>query len=180
MRIFKVFLTTLMLTCSMWGGATDKINGEVVETLEWDQLMPADYTLDGLLDEAEVSGLDDLDPAAGQLMEKLQQALQSAPVVPEMAGKMARIPGFVVPIEGEGQVVYKFFLVPYFGACIHVPPPPSNQIIYVHYEPGVTLESIYDAVWLTGKLKTENFSHELAASGYAMEAFRIEPYEYEE
>ena len=179
--LFCLFAVFLLVNARI-GVAADEapatVNGEVVEVLEWDHLMPADFTLEGIIDVEEFSALDDLDPRAAELMDQLQIALQSAPVVPEMDGKMAKVPGFVVPIEGEGRVIYKFFLVPYFGACIHTPPPPSNQIIYVEYEPGVTLESIYDAVWVTGKLKTETFSHELASSGYGMEAFRIEPYEY--
>ena len=154
-----------------------QLEGKPIEQLEWDQLMPADYTLDGLFDDQQLEGLDDLDPRAAQLMDQLQQALQSAPIVPEMDGKMIRIPGFVVPLEGEDQKVFTFFLVPYFGACIHVPPPPSNQIIYARYEPGVKLESLYDAVWLTGTLRTETFSHELASAGYRLEVFRIEPYD---
>lgn len=156
------------------------VNGIKVEEVEWDILMPMDYTFEGVFDEAEISALDDLDPAAADLMDKLMEALSSAPIVPEMDGKMIKIPGFVVPVEGVDQTVYKFFLVPYFGACIHVPPPPSNQIIYVNYEPGVKLESLYDAVWITGKISTETFNHEMASSGYTMEAFRIEPYQYED
>ena len=153
------------------------LNGEKVEQIEWEQLMPADYSLDGLFDDQDLGALDDLDPKTALLMDELQQALQSAPIVPEMDGRMIRIPGFVVPVEGEYQNVYKFFLVPYFGACIHVPPPPSNQIIYADYEPGVKLESLYDAIWITGKLKTKTFSHELASSGYTMDVYRIEPYD---
>jgi hypothetical protein len=153
------------------------LNGEKVEQLDWEQLMPADYSLDGFFDDRDIDAWDDLDPKTTLLMDELQQVLQSAPIVPEMDGKMVRIPGFVVPVEGENQNVYKFFLVPYFGACIHVPPPPSNQIIYADYEPGVKLESLYDAVWLTGKLTTKTFSHELASSGYTMDVYRIEPYD---
>ena len=73
--------------------------------------------------------------------------------------------------------------MPYFGACIHVPPPPSNQIIYVRFEPGTKVENLYDAIWVTGKLAIEvTTAHELASSGYSLEAFVIEPYEdlYEE
>ncbi len=181
MQKIRLFIIGFAL-CVSWVAAhvnagSEELNGEKVEQIEWDQLMPADYSLDALFDESDLGALDDLDPKAALLMDELQQALQSAPIVPEMNGKMVRIPGFVVPVEGEDQQVYKFFLVPYFGACIHVPPPPSNQIIYARYEPGVKLESLYDAIWITGKLKTETFSHELASSGYSIEVFRIEPYE---
>ncbi|WP_372742651.1 DUF3299 domain-containing protein [Neptunomonas sp.] len=175
--VFIVFASCVALLATSIHAADEELNGEKLEQIEWEQLMPADYSLDGLFGDRDLGALDDLDPKAALLMDELQQALQSAPVVPEMNGKMVRIPGFVVPVESEDQNVYKFFLVPYFGACIHVPPPPSNQIIYAHYEPGVKVESLFDAVWISGKLKTETFSHELASSGYTLEVFRIEPYE---
>lgn len=172
-----LFICLLLMAAFQSPASAEKIEGQEVAEVEWDALMPKDYVLEGILDEEELGALDDLDPKAADLMDKLQEALASAPVVPEMAGKMIKIPGFVVPVEGEGQKVYSFFLVPYFGACIHVPPPPSNQIIYVSYEPGVNLSSLYDAVWITGKIRIETTNHELATSGYAMEAFRIAPYE---
>ena len=158
-------------------------NGEPVQVLNWEELMPADFSLDALLGNPdEISTLDDLDPAATQYMDQMMAALASAPVVPEMDGKMVKVPGFVVPVQGDGLNVTEFFLVPYFGACIHVPPPPSNQIIYVRFEPGTKVENLYDAIWVTGKLETEVTTHELASSGYSLEAFVIEPYEdlYEE
>ena len=67
-------------------------------------------------------------------------------------GSNVKLPGFIVPLEvsKEGKVT-EFFLVPYVGACIHVPPPPPNQIIYVRDEKGLALESIWEAYWVTGK-----------------------------
>ncbi|MBE9396675.1 DUF3299 domain-containing protein [Pontibacterium sp. N1Y112] len=158
--------------------AADSFNGEPVEELEWEALMPAGFSLESLLGNPDDLGsLDDLDPQATQYMDQMMAALASAPVVPEMAGKMIKIPGFVVPVQGDGMNVTEFFLVPYFGACIHVPPPPSNQIIYVRFEPGTKVDNLYDAIWVTGKLSTETITHELASSGYSLEAFVIEPYE---
>ena len=105
--------------------------------------------------------------------------LASAPVVSELDGRMVKIPGFVVPLAGEDQRIDRFFLVPYFGACIHTPPPPSNQIIDTHFEPGTQIESLYDAVWITGELTIDTYQHELGTAGYRLEAYRIEPYEPE-
>lgn len=174
-------LRVLTILLVIWSGlvhATETVNGEPVEVLEWEALMPPGFTLDELLGNPdELSALDDLDPKAAQFMDQMMSALQSAPVVPEMNGKMVKIPGFVVPVQGDGQRVTEFFLVPYFGACIHVPPPPANQIIYVRFEPGTKVENLYDAIWVTGTLSTESVIHELASSGYALEAFVIEPYE---
>ncbi|MDO6749607.1 DUF3299 domain-containing protein, partial [Gilvimarinus sp. 1_MG-2023] len=74
----------------------------------------------------------------------------------ELNGVRVRIPGFIVPINFDDQQrVIEFFLVPFFGACIHVPPPPPNQIVHVEVEDGFVLESIYDPVWLEGVLFLE-------------------------
>ncbi|WP_370277368.1 DUF3299 domain-containing protein [Pontibacterium sp.] len=188
--IFRTLLLTISLAVVLPAQAEEQpaekpltFNGEPVQVLNWEELMPADFSLDALLGNPdEISMLDDLDPAATQYMDQMMAALASAPVVPEMDGKMVKVPGFVVPVQGDGLNVTEFFLVPYFGACIHVPPPPSNQIIYVRFEPGTKVENLYDAIWVTGKLETEVTTHELASSGYSLEAFVIEPYEdlYEE
>ncbi|UTW12463.1 DUF3299 domain-containing protein [Marinobacterium rhizophilum] len=176
MKLFlsAAFLCLLSLSPALW--ALNTLNGQTVEALEWDALMPADFTFEQVYGTQDFGDLDDFDPRAQQKLDDMMQALQSAPVVPELDGKMVRIPGFVVPLDGVGQKVTEFFLVPYFGACIHTPPPPSNQIILTRFEPGTELKNLFDAVWITGTLKVESFSHEVAASGYSIEAYRIEPY----
>ncbi|WP_134617259.1 DUF3299 domain-containing protein, partial [Pseudomonas aeruginosa] len=72
-----------------------------------------------------------------------------------------------------------FLLVPYYGACIHVPPPPSNQIVYVKTAKGVQMDELYQPFWVEGTFKVENASSELAAAGYRMQASKVTPYEYE-
>lgn len=162
----------------------ETLNGEEVKEITWDELMPPDYDLSfeelyGASQE-DVDALDDYSADANNLLGHMQQVLASAPVVEDLNNTMVRIPGFVVPLEGEDQRVDRFFLVPYFGACIHTPPPPSNQIIDTHYEPGTKLDSLYDAVWITGKLSVHTFQHEMGTAGYRLEAYRIEPYEMED
>ena len=100
-------------------------------------------------------------------------------VVDELNGIQAKLPGFVVPLElsGEGKVK-EFLLVPYFGACIHYPPPPSNQIVYVTLDEPVEIESPWDPIWAIGQLKTEAFESDLAAASYTMAARLIEEYIY--
>ncbi|MDX2421199.1 MAG: DUF3299 domain-containing protein [Amphritea sp.] len=164
----------LMLSVGVVQAAT--INGKTVENMEWDSLMPADYSFDAIFDTSQFGSLDDYDPLAEIKLKAMMEALSSAPVVPEVDGKMIRIPGFVVPLVEEGMAVTEFFLVPYFGACIHVPPPPSNQMIHVTFEPGTNVENLYDAIWVSGELKVATVAHELGTSGYTMEAYKIEPY----
>ncbi len=105
-------------------------------------------------------------------------ALESKNIKAEFNEKDIRIPGFIVPLEyNDKQVITEFFLVPYFGACIHVPPPPPNQIIHVKYPKGLTLDALYDPFWIEGQLKTEIVENDLAVSAYALSADTIKPYE---
>jgi hypothetical protein len=105
-------------------------------------------------------------------------ALESTNIKAEFNNKNIRIPGFIVPLEyGDDQRITEFFLVPYFGACIHVPPPPPNQIIYVKYPKGLLIDALYDPFWIEGKLATEIIENDLATSAYSLAALNIKPYE---
>lgn len=106
-----------------------------------------------------------------------RDALVSTRVRPEFDNKGIRIAGYIVPLEyDDSMVIRSFFLVPYFGACIHVPPPPPNQIIYVHYPKGLTLDNLYTPFWVSGTLKVETVENEMALASYAMDAQRLEEY----
>ncbi len=99
-------------------------------------------------------------------------------VVEELDDVQVRIAGYVLPLDFEETTVREFLLVPYVGACIHVPPPPPNQIIYVTSEDGVEVTGMYTPVWATGTLKAHSMSRELADVGYTMTLDQTEPYEY--
>lgn len=100
-------------------------------------------------------------------------------VVKELNGKRIRVPGYVVPFDFNANAEHKeFLLVPYFGACLHTPPPPPNQIIFVTSEAGAKIDDIYDPVWLEGTLTTGEFLNELGNSAYELSLTKIEPYEY--
>jgi hypothetical protein len=174
-----VLIIALLLMPGLHAGQDIIVNGEAAPEIRWDDLMPADYSLslETLFDNPEIDALDDYSPRAMELMQELMRRLSSAPVVGDMDGRMVSIPGFVVPLDGVGGKVTQFFLVPYYGACIHVPPPPSNQIIDVHYEPGTGDDNLYDAILVSGRLTTEVYSHEMGTAGYRLEAYSIQPYE---
>jgi hypothetical protein len=144
------------------------------QTLEWEELLPEDErkafaagpppaTHDYLSGEG---GL-----AAQQPMNfNVNKALENRNV---------RIPGFIVPLELDAQgKVTEFFLVPYFGACIHVPPPPPNQMLYVTVQKGIQLDSMYAAYWVTGKLSTKTKQTRLGAAAYTLAANELEEYKY--
>lgn len=101
----------------------------------------------------------------------LPAVMYSTKTVPAMNGKDIRIGGYPVPLEtdAKGRSTL-FFLVPYPGACIHVPPPPPNQLILVRYPKGLKLDDIYTPLWVEGKVKVEKISNDLADAAYALDA----------
>ena len=76
----------------------------------------------------------------------------------------------------EGNKVVEFLFVPYHGACIHVPPPPANQIIYVEGAEGLEADKLFNPVWLIDNLSVTPVSTIVADVGYSMRAARVEPY----
>ena len=97
-----------------------------------------------------------------------------------LEGATVRLPGFIVPLEPvkSDGAPNEFLLVPYFGSCIHVPPPPPNQIVYVRTGKRSGIESIYDAYWITGKLHLQTKTTRLGATAYELSADKIEVYKY--
>ena len=109
--------------------------------------------------------------------DRYQQALTSTLVVAEMNDKAIRIPGFIVPIEfDDKQTITQFFLVPFFGACLHLPPPPPNQIILVDYPEGLKIDALYDPFWISGILKTSLIENEIATATYSLKMQYFEEY----
>jgi uncharacterized protein len=99
-----------------------------------------------------------------------------APVVESLGGKRVHIGGYVVPLSFEATRVTDFLLVPFVGACIHVPPPPANQIIYVKIDQGFDVKGTFDPVWVTGTLTVTPTFTGLADAGYSLEAEKVEPH----
>ena len=114
---------------------------------------------------------------ASQIEDPYQRALASKNVVAAYDGMAIKLAGFVVPLEfSDEQVITEFFLVPFFGACIHVPPPPPNQIIYVNYAKGFKLDALYNPIWVYGVLSASLTENDMATSVYSLEMARQEPY----
>lgn len=152
--------------------------GEARE-LEWEDLMPEGWDpfaeLEALAGD-DVQNLSDDNARAVELFDAYQDAVRSAPVVTELDGQQVRLPGFMVPLDFEGTEISEFLLVPYFGACIHTPPPPSNQIVYVTTVASYPMKELFDAVWVTGEISTQAFLNEVGDAGYTLQARIIEPY----
>ena len=145
--------------------------------LTWSEMLPADAA-----PAAPPAALHDLSKLADALAAEsgpaASQQSVAAPVVKALDSQQVKLPGYIVPLDvtEEGRVI-EFLLVPYFGACIHVPPPPPNQIVHVKTELGVLMDNLYQPFWVEGPLRVENTSTEIAETGYQMDASKIYPYE---
>lgn len=138
--------------------------------IDWLELMPAaDLALLENMAELEHEG-------DGPAL--LPDEIMTGRVVPEMNKVKGRIPGFVVPLKTTKDMrILEFFLVPYYGACIHVPPPPPNQLIHIKYKSGFKLEALYDPVWVQGTIIIDRTETDVGTSSYSMVAEVVEPYE---
>jgi hypothetical protein len=178
----------LMSNFNMLSTANASDKNSQFKTIEWTELMPKS-DLDALMNppsyvtDVEDGAFEDQisnqiqSAIAGANNDSYQQALSSTRVIAEFNDQAIRIAGFIVPLEfKDDQIVTQFFLVPFFGACIHVPPPPPNQIIFVDYPKGLKLEALYDPFWISGVLKTSLTENEMATSAYLMNMHAFEPY----
>lgn len=154
-------------------------------TVDWLDLLPEeDYQ--AMLDMPEI-GHDSAEEAPGdfasglrQRDDKLPEVMYSTRVVAELDGQALRIAGYPVPLESNERGLFtRFFLVPYAGACIHVPPPPPNQIILVDYPEGIAIDDLYQPFWMQGTLLVDQTSNELADASYRFEAEQVWIYDGE-
>lgn len=146
--------------------------------IDWDALIPEEWRPDVLMEQYNADEISDDDPRAQQLLDKLKTLWSQAPVVPALEGQRVKLPGFVVPLEMDTKKIDQFLLVPYYGACIHVPPPPANQTVHVLTREGMAFEGqLFDTVWVTGTMRVERLSSELAEAGYRLEDASVIPYE---
>jgi len=148
--------------------------------ITWDVLIPKGWNPAERFRKIDLGALKDSDPRAMELLDLMKNVWNNAPIDPSLDGKMVKIPGFVVPIEENARAVSEFLLVPYFGACIHVPPPPANQIIHVISAKPIKGLHVMDVVWVAGELKTTRFSKQtdmgIGASGYQINSVSVTAY----
>ena len=144
--------------------------------LTWEELIPPGWDPMKGLDMKEFVNLSDGDPRARAALEKLRRAWDNAPARPEMDNARVRLPGFVVPLSAEGRNLREFLLVPYFGACIHSPPPPSNQVVHVVMDRATPGVAMMDAVWVSGRMGVTSFSSDIGAASYRLEGVEVARY----
>lgn len=147
---------------------------EPAETL-WEALIPPHWDPQALFKDVDLAAFDDNDPRAQDLLLRLRQTWDNAPVNMEMQGRQIRIPGYVVPLDPQADGVREFLLVPYFGACIHTPPPPANQIIHVRMAQPLDLHAM-STVWVSGRLEVLRSETEMGKAGYQVREAQVRPY----
>ncbi len=131
-----------------------------------------------LADAAEASG-DFGRIAEGSEFDYMPQ-LGTFDVVEDLDGQLIRMPGYIAPFEFSSNKRHKEFLfVPYMGACIHTPPPPPNQIIFVKADPAAKIEDIWAPYWIEGTLTTDKTENELGDTAYSLAMDTLEPYYFE-
>lgn len=134
--------------------------------LDWSKMVPPE----------DFKALEDAPPVLHVGNQRMKQ-VGTLHTVAALDGKKIRLPGYVVPLESDddGKMI-EFFFVPFYGACIHVPPPPPNMLVHVRLSQGIDTPSLYDPVTLKGVMRTQVTQNAMASSAYTMEDATLEPY----
>lgn len=173
---------TFSLIASVWapsGVAQPAAKSSGPQEVTWDDLLPEKWVGEIKAQMAAVGKLGflaDGSEAADAAMQRLRKKWDSAPIETAYINQNIRIAGYAVTLDANRKSISEFLLVPYFGACIHLPPPPANQIILVKLTKPVTKIASMDTVWVEGILRDSRVDTGLAVTGYTLEADRTYPY----
>lgn len=144
--------------------------------IAWSALSPPGWDAMKGFAAADLKKLDDADPAATELLKKLRQHWDNAPVNLQLVGQPIRLSGYVVPLEQNAEGLTEFLLVPYYGACIHSPPPPANQVVQVLPRSVAKGIKSMDTVSVSGVLRYARNDSYMGTSSWRLEAVSVEPY----
>lgn len=160
----------LLATTAAFAAAPGASLAATPRVVTWDDLIPPGVPYAEIIGEGEIDPIRDTWlPEFDENATKLNDALDGAYI---------KMPGYVLPIDMSVAGVTSFIMVPYVGACIHVPPPPANQLVFVDSEKPWPGTELWDPVWVTGRMKHELQSTTIADIGYALTADKIEAYEW--
>ncbi len=108
---------------------------------------------------------------------KTLNSTQSSSPARALDKKMVAVPGFMVPLEDDADQVTEFLLVPFAGACIHVPPPPPNQMIYVKLTHNQKAKmSFTEPIMVTGQLHVATVESPYGDVSFNMDGDSVRPY----
>ena len=148
------------------------------ETVSWPALLPPGWSAQAVLGGLRLENMDDNDPEAEEVLRKVRALLDSAPPNPQVHNRRLRLSGYMVPLQFTKQRhVTELLLVPYFGACIHSPAPPANQVVHVLPAQPVDLDTRSSiAVWVAGSMSVVRSDSDMGAACYRMSAAEVRPY----
>ena len=170
-------LIVAALACVLLGPPLLSQAADAAKETSWEDLMPKDWDpMKDLRQMGDASLVQEGSVKERNLIRQMRDLWDNAPTNPKMDGTRVRLPGYVVPLEEVKGELKEFLLVPYFGACIHSPPPPANQI--VHVISGTPLKGwrTMDAVWVNGTLKATRSDSAMGASAYVIQDPSVERY----
>jgi hypothetical protein len=145
-------------------------------TIGWEQLIPAGWDPFKDLKALNLDTLKDNDPKADEALKKMRKMWDNAPINPLILGQSVRLPGYMVPLEDLPEGTKEFLLVPYFGACVHSPPPPANQIVHVVLDKPTKRFRMMDTLWVTGPLSATKTDSHMGVSSYRIDAKLVAPF----
>jgi hypothetical protein len=164
----------LLVTLLGWGQSLAQTRDNY-RTLQWDDLMPSGWNPRAALGGIDVSRIAEGSADELELQRKMRKIWDNAPVRADLEGQRVRLPGYAVPLEYSTGAIREFLLVPYFGACIHSPPPPANQIVMVRLQRPTRIRTM-DACWVAGVLGIEHTSTDWGVSGYTLIGHQVDEY----
>jgi uncharacterized protein len=144
--------------------------------LKWESMVPKGWDPSAKFKGLDLSKLQDSDPRAMEALDQLKREWDNAPAEPSLNGQRIRIAGFALPLERQGDKVTEFLIVPYFGACIHTPPPPSNQIIHAKSAKPLTGVKMMVPIWAYGTLAVERGETTWGVASYRLAVDKVAPF----
>lgn len=181
-RVFKKLmrrgLLTIVLFASVLAATVGTAQAAVIyQELQWESLIPKGWDPAKQFKSLDLSTLKDADPRAMEALQAMRNAWDNAPAEASMNGRSVRLPGFMIPLDKTGESVRTFLLVPYFGACIHSPPPPANQMVLVVVAKPVRGYQTMDAVWVNGTMDVTRSDSPWGKAAYVLKALKVEAYQ---
>lgn len=169
-----IILSVLVLAAFLQG-VTVAAEPTQYKELQWDALVPKGWDPAKAFRDQNIGLIDDSDPKMQDMLKAMQAEWDNAPTNSQLDGTAVKLPGYLVPLDSAKGDLREFLLVPYFGACIHTPPPPANQILHVRPKQGAKFRAM-DTVWVTGKLQTVRNDSMMGVSGYQVTADSVTKY----
>ncbi|MDG1450636.1 MAG: DUF3299 domain-containing protein [Ascidiaceihabitans sp.] len=160
----RKLITSALASAALPRAALAKTPTEIT----WDDLIPPGVPYSEIVAAGEMDETNDIwQPVFDENATKLNPVLDRAYI---------KMPGYIIPIDQSIDGVTSFVLVPYVGACLHTPPPPANQLVFVTTNKPWPSDNLWNAVWVTGQMQHELQSTEVAETGYLLKAEEMETY----